>query len=139
MFPGTHLYGLLSADAFIPSVWNGNYTCARDNFMVKFLMNITKSSQDQIDLDGDMYIDNSIIRTGGSFATAYRILTLQTDDVIYREILGKNFTKVELNGRLQSPVFIDGVIIFNDDNGHFQCPMELRRGPSKSSFILSYL
>jgi hypothetical protein len=100
-------------------------------------MNITKSSQDQIDLDGDMYIANSMITTGGSFASAFKVLTLQTNDIIDREILGKNFSKVELNGRLQSPVFIDGVMIFNDDSGKVTCPVELRRGPSK--YILIYL
>lgn len=94
-------------------------------------MNITKSSQDQIDLNGDMYINNSVITTQGSFASAFKILTLQSNDIIQGDIFGKNFTNVELNGRLQSPVFIDGVIIFYDENGRFTCPVELRRGPSK--------
>lgn len=128
-----------SADEFLPSIWNGNYTCADDSDMVPFVMNITKSSVTSIVLIGDMYINGSILVTSGSFASAFKQLTLQNFDVMDQDILHRNFSKVELNGLLKSPVFIDGVIIFTENNNRYNCPMELRRGPSKYIYLISSL
>lgn len=121
---------LLSAVEFLPSEWLGNYTCDNDNLRVFFRMNITKAA-DTINLIGNMNLNGTDIVTEGSFATYNKWLTLQGDQVVMAEVLGRNLTKVELNGILRTPVFINGVILFRVENGSNSCPMELRRGPCK--------
>lgn len=118
-------------DVFLPSEWNGNYTCDDDNTEIHFVINITKSSS-TIGLQGDMYIDGEKLDMDGSFASYFRIFALQSDSVIRSQIANRNFTKVELNGKVQSSVFINGAILFLTDSGKKTCPMELRRQAGKN-------
>lgn len=113
-------------NAIDPSEWYGNYTCYDDMVTVHFIMNFTHS-KDTIGLLGDMTIDSHLVKTNGSFASAFRTLTLQTPHVILDEINGRNFTKVELNAYANSTVYIEGVIIFSTASGTNECPLELRR------------
>ena len=98
-------------------------------------MNFTKS-EDTINLLGDMVINGTSIATIGSFAVNAKWLTLQSFDFWKEDIFGHNMSKVELNGILRSPVFINGVIIFQDPSNLTTCDMELRRGPG--TFSLCY-
>ena len=98
-------------------------------------MNFTKS-EDTINLLGDMAINGTSIATIGSFAVNAKWLTLQSFDFLKEDIFGHNMSKVELNGILRSPVFINGVIIFQDSSKETTCDMELRRGPG--TFSLCY-
>lgn len=109
----------------VPSEWTGNYTCADDNNNVMFVMNITRS--DTIDTVGSVIVAGRNFSVRGAFATSFKLLTLQNDNVIPDTLFGRNFTDVELNGKLQSPVYIDGFLIFTTDSGDVSCPVELRR------------
>ena len=116
----------VSVDVFLPSEWSGNYTCDDDKREVHFIMNITKSSSN-IDIAGDMYIDNKKLEMTGSFASFFKIFALQSDAAISSQIANRNFTKVELNGRVESSIFISGAVVFLEATGKRNCAMELRR------------
>jgi hypothetical protein len=122
---------VISVDVFLPSEWRGNYTCDDDKREIIFIMNITKSSS-TIGLSGDMYIDNKKLEMAGSFASFFKIFALQSDLAISSQIANRNFTKVELNGKVQSSVFINGAAIFLEAAGKRNCPMELRRTAGKA-------
>jgi len=113
-------------DEFLPSEWDGNYTCNNDQSTVRFVMNFTQSTT-TIDLRGDMFIESYIIETEGTYATAFQILTLQTQHAIQDDINGRNFSKVELNLRPQSSVYMNGVTVFTTTAGKQECTTELRR------------
>lgn len=128
----------VSAEEFIPSEWNGNYTCQDDNTMIQYKMNITKSSS-SIGTVGAVFINGSTFDVTGSFASFYKTFTLQSSDLILDEIHGRNFTKVELDGSLLSAVFIKGVLIFRLDNGmDYRCDTELHRNIGKSNIVLTF-
>lgn len=94
--------------------------------LIVFRMNITRSSQ-SIGTVGEILIDNSNIGVTGSFASFFKTFTLQGQDVLATQIFTRNFTAVELNGILNTPIFITGKIIFARGNGTYNCDMELRR------------
>jgi hypothetical protein len=117
---------MFSVDVFIPSTWDGNYTCKDDNTMIRFQMNITRSS-DTIGTIGDILIDGSTIAVSGSFASFFKTFALQGQDLVMNSIYRRNFTNVELNGRLVNALFIEGAILFELPKGKYTCEMELRR------------
>ena len=97
-----------------------------------FIINITKSGQSlnttgsSIITVGDLVIQGHSVAMRGTFASFFKSLTLQNDGFIHEAINGRNFSKVELNGILRSPVYIDGVLIFTDGS-KTTCNMALRR------------
>lgn len=117
---------MLSEDEFIPSEWDGNYTCADDGKMIVFKMNITKSAS-VIGTTGDLLINNSSVSVVGTFGSFFKTFALQGQDKVVDEILRRNFTNVELNGKLITPLLIHGKIIFGQGNGTYLCDTELRR------------
>ncbi|KAH3828995.1 hypothetical protein DPMN_130983 [Dreissena polymorpha] len=95
-------------------------------------MNVTKS-QSSIHFAGDILIAGKNISADGTFGSYFRTFAIQSSEVIVEEIASRNFSRVEMNGRLISPVFIDGVVIFLTAGGSKQtCSMELRRNRGKS-------
>ncbi|XP_045166554.2 uncharacterized protein LOC123529972 [Mercenaria mercenaria] len=113
-------------DTFLPSKWTGNFTCTDDDMETKFVLNVTSSSS-TIGLQGNMYFDGENIYMVGSFASFFKMFAMQSDAIIKNQIANRYFSKVELNGKVQSSVFIEGAIIFQTDSGKDTCPMELRR------------
>lgn len=124
----------VSAMELIPSEWTGNYTCPDDHKSVIFLMNITKS--DKIDTTGSVIIQGQNFSMSGAFASEFKFITLQSDGVISETLAGRNFTDVELNGKVQTAVFIDGFVIFTTDVGTLSCPVELRRTAGNVPFFI---
>lgn len=120
---------MFSATELVPSEWTGNYTCPDDNISVIFVMNITKS--DKIDTTGSVLIQGHNFSMSGAYASQFKFITLQSDNVITETFVGRNFTDVELNGKVQTTVFIDGFVIFTTDLGTLSCPVELRRTSGK--------
>jgi len=88
-------------------------------------MNITKSSS--IETTGSVLIDGHTFSMTGAFATFYQTLALQTDSVIPQHIYKRNFTELELDGRLITSTYIQGSVIFKSSTGTQNCPVELRR------------
>lgn len=107
----------------------GNYTCPDDNTSVLFFMNITKS--DKIDTLGSVIVQGHNFSMSGAFASQFKTVTLQSSRVISAMFAGRNFTDVELNGRLRTAVFIEGFMIFATDVGTMSCPVQLRRTAGK--------
>lgn len=120
----------------MPSEWTGNYTCNDDHVRVEFKMNITKS--DTIDTVGTVSIDGHRFSMSGAYAYMFRLLTLQSDHVISDIVAGRNFTNVELDGELKSPVFIEGFVIFTLETGALSCPVQLRRTAGKFKAVCLY-
>lgn len=125
----------ISVDVFLPSEWSGNYTCDNDNTEVHFVINIIKSSS-SIVLEGDMYIGNKQLDMVGSFGSYYKTFAIQSNNVISSHIANRNFTSVELNGKVESSVYIDGAIIFLTNSGKKKCTMELRRQTGKRKSVV---
>jgi len=119
----------LTANGFIPSEWTGNYTCQND-IMRWFKINLTMDTA-SIKLLGDMDIDGTEILTEGTFASVFKIIAYQTNDFIVPLVFGRNFSKVEFNGRFTNPLLIDGFSVFTETNGKTTCPTQLKRGPGK--------
>lgn len=118
-------------DEILPSTWGGNYTCEYDDIMRGFTMNFVKSAISII-VNGDIHIDMFTMNITGTFATFLKQLTLQSSGLGLREIFGRNFTKVEINGYFNSSVWITGFIILHDNNQvALTCPVELRRTAGK--------
>ncbi|XP_053391824.1 uncharacterized protein LOC128554583 [Mercenaria mercenaria] len=113
-------------DTFLPSKWTGNFSCTDDGMETHFVLNVTDSSS-TIDLQGNMYVDGEKIYMVGSFASYFEIFAMQSDAIIKNQIANRSLSKVELNGKVQSSVFIEGAIIFQTDSGSDACSMELRR------------
>jgi hypothetical protein len=130
---------MFSASELIPSEWTGNYTCPDDNISVIFVMNITRS--DKIDTTASFSIQGHNFSMSGAYASQFKFITLQSDSVITETFVGRNFTDVELNGKVQTMVLIDGFVIFTTDSGTLSCPVVLRRTAGKiySHFSLSFL
>ena len=120
----------LSAAGFIPSTWRGNYTCTTDNHEVTFILNITKSG-DTIGTLGVLQIQSHSIPVSGTFGSFLKSLTLQNNGMVMDEIAGRNFTNVELNGILKSPLLIEGGMIFVSNATSDTCPVQLRRFAGK--------
>ena len=122
-------FWIFSDMELLPSEWTGNYTCRDDNINVIFLMNITRS--DTINTVGSVFVDSHNFTVQGAFASKFKFLTLQNDMAISDTLAGRNFTAVELNAELKSPVLIDGYIIFTTQTGTLSCPVQLRRSAGK--------
>ena len=120
------LFFFFKAPEFIPSTWKGNYTCSTDSQEVTFILNITKSG-DTIGTLGDLQIQGHSIPVSGTFGSFLKSLTLQNNGVVMDKIAGRNFTKVELNGILKSPLLIEGGMIFISNATFDTCPVQLRR------------
>lgn len=118
----------ISVDEVIPSAWIGNYTCQDDNIMRQFVMNFDKSPT-YITVEGSMLIELRTLNISGTFATALKYLTIQSQNVVLNEIFGRNFTNVEINAKFETELLIKGVIILLNDSlqGTIKCPVELRR------------
>lgn len=93
-------------------------------------MNLTKDVN-SIALIGDMKLNGTNIATTGTFASFSHYITIQNTQLIMAEILGRNFTGVEINGEMKSPIYISGVILFQTESNVDTCLVEMRRGPSK--------
>ena len=115
----------ISVDEFLPSEWDGNYTCDDDQITVRFVMNFTHTST--VEVHSDMLLGGYVIETEGTYASAFQVLTIQTQHVIQDDINGRNISKVELNLRLQSSVYMNGVTVFKTTAGTQDCTTELRR------------
>lgn len=118
----------ISVDEVIPSAWDGNYTCQDDNIMRQFVMNFDKSPT-YITVEGSMLIELRTLNISGTFATALKYLTIQSQNVVLNEIFGRNFTNVEIDAKFETELLIKGVIILLNDSlqGTIKCPVELRR------------
>lgn len=92
-----------------------------------------KKSTSSIDVFGDILIDGNNFTVAGSFITLWKTFSVQATDLVPNTIYSRNFTRVELNGMLRTPLFIDGKIIFMTDSGKYYCGMELRRTAGKFS------
>lgn len=113
----------------------GNYTCPGDNNnIVLFFMNITTS--DKIDTVGSVIVQGHHFSMSGAYASQFKTVTLQSSSVISSTFAGRNFTDVELNGRLRTPVFIDGFMIFVTDVGSISCQVQLRRTAGNSIYCI---
>ena len=110
----------------MPSEWDGNYTCNDDRQLVRFTMNITKSTV-SIVFQGNMLISGHNLSMEGSFGSFYKTFAMQSEDAIMEEIASRNFSKVELNGRMLSSIYIQGATIFTISSGKYNCDMEMRR------------
>lgn len=102
-------------------------------------MNITRSNT--IATIGTVSIHGRNFSVSGAYASLFMLLTLQNDHVIREVVAGRNFTNVELDANVRSPVFIDGFVIFTLDNGTLNCPVELRRkaGIAYSCLLISFI
>jgi hypothetical protein len=110
----------------LPSEWSGNYTCSDDNITHVFAMNISRS--DNINTAGSVLIYGQSFNMSGAFAFSFNLLTLQSDSSLHGEVAGRNFTSVELDGRLWNPALIQGFVVFMLQTGpKLSCPVELTR------------
>jgi len=72
----------------------------------------------------------------GTFATAFKMLAIQSIDLVLHDIFDRNFTNVEINAVYESAVFMTGKIILLDDVlDKVVCPVELRRRAGKTDFV----
>ena len=113
---------------FIPSLWNGSYVCS-NNINITYLLNVTKA-ENGIDTIGHLFIDNHSLDMTGTFASFAKILALQSHDLVTDKIFGIDFTDVEINMLYHSSLFMEGAIVFKDDNSNNStksCRSELRR------------
>ena len=92
-------------------------------------MNITRS--DNIETLANVKIFNESVPMAGSYAMVFKIITLQNKLPIAREVQGKRYVDVELDGTVMSPVFIQGFVKFSNGNLELKCPVELRRTASE--------
>ena len=125
----------ISVEEVIPSIWDGNYTCKDHNILRQFELNFTQASTD-ITVSGNMRIGSIDMGIQGTFATAFKMLAIQSIDLVLHDIFDRNFTNVEINAVYESAVFMTGKIILLDDVlDKVVCPVELRRRAGKTDFV----
>lgn len=103
-------------------------------------MNFTKSPN-SIGLLGDLLIEGHNVTMNGTFAFAFKLLTLQSTTLIKDVIGSRNLTNVELDGMLRSPVYIDGFMVFTNGGTKVSCKMQMWRqaGIYIYSFMVGFI
>ena len=111
---------------FIPSEWNGSYVCSDDNRNVSYILNVTKSDS-SIGTVGTLFIDGNSVPMTGTFASFGKLLAIQGQRVVSPLVYGNNFTKVEINMRFNTSLYMTGAIVFTANGGLKTCVSELRK------------
>ena len=111
---------------FIPSEWNGSYVCSDDNRNVSYVLNVTKSDS-SIGTVGTLTVNGAAIPMTGTFASFGRLLAIQGQRTVSQLVFGNNFTKVEINMRFNTSLYMTGAVVFTANSGLKTCVSELRK------------
>ena len=111
---------------FIPSEWSGSYVCSDDNRNVSYVLNVTKSDS-SIGTVGILTVNGASIPMTGTFASFGRLLAIQGQQTVSQLVFGNNFTKVEINMRFNTSLYMTGAVVFTANNGLKTCVSELRK------------
>ena len=111
---------------FILSVWSGSYVCADNGLNISYILNVSKAQDSTIGTTAVMTIRGTSLPMTGTYASFAKVLALQSHQVVTQNIIGNNFTEVEINMNFISSLFMKGGIVFRSENDK-QCQSELRR------------
>lgn len=121
----------LDGSDFIPSEWNGTYVCPDDRLNISYVLNITKSDT-SIGTVATLILGKHSQGMTGTFASFGKLLALQGYQVVSEKIYGNNFTKVEINMRYNTSLYMVGAVVFINDDGSLKtCASELHRNAGK--------
>ena len=98
------------------------------------MVNLTKSDEN-FGIQGTMFIETLRLGIQGTFASFQRVLALQHQEFVPGLVYGNNFTNIEIDMNLISPVYMKGAVVFTTNGGSKTCTSELRRVAGMSHSI----
>ena len=112
----------------LSGTWKGSFGCGSDVINIELEL-VNRDSFTT--LTGQLKVQGYQLVVRGTFASYFKAATLMSEPANLKLAGGRSVSVIELNGDLETPVYIEGVALLTSSNTKEICNLTLRRESSK--------